>query len=180
MLTHHVYACVYSPNQGASGGTVEGGHTSHLTHQHSVFKKFKTRFEPEAGIDYSQDPNHYELRFILEYPVGQKHLGEYMRSQMALENLFCWVDVHEYRDIPTKDFRRCCAMHIYQKYMKEGAVMALGSVTDALREPIQKALENARKQPELMTKELFDPLYATCFKEMAQVHDRCSLFGQFS
>jgi hypothetical protein len=145
-----------------------------------VFKKFKTRFEPEAGIDYSQDPNHYELRFILEYPVGQKHLGEYMRSQMALENLFCWVDVHEYRDIPTKDFRRCCAMHIYQKYMKEGAVMALGSVTDALREPIQKALENARKQPELMTKELFDPLYATCFKEMAQVHDRCSLFGQFS
>jgi hypothetical protein len=44
--------------------------------------------------------------------------------------MFAWVDFHEYRDIPTKDYRRCCAVHIYQKYIKEDAVMALGFLSD--------------------------------------------------
>lgn len=39
------------------------------------------------------------------------------------ESFFAWIDIQEFRGIPTADYRRGKSMHIYQKYIKEGAVL---------------------------------------------------------
>lgn len=39
------------------------------------------------------------------------------------ESFYAWVDIQEFREIPTADYRRGKSMHIYQKYIREGAVL---------------------------------------------------------
>ena len=39
------------------------------------------------------------------------------------ESFYAWVDIQEFRGIPTADYRRGKSMHIYQKYIREGAVL---------------------------------------------------------
>jgi len=138
-----------------------------LRKQGSVFKQIKTDFDKEGNLDYNKKPDYKELRVMLEDPIGQRYFGNYTKAQHTNENMFAWVDIHEYRDIPTKDYRRCCAVHIYQKYIKDDAVMALGFMTDKLREPVDEALAKAKETHSAsITKELFDEIFELCFKEM--------------
>jgi len=138
-----------------------------LRKQPSVFKKIKTDFEKEGLLDYNKDANYKDLRMMLEDPIGQRYFGNFTKKQHTNENMFAWIDIHEYRDIPTKDYRRCCAVHIYQKYIKEGAVMALGFLTSQLRDPIKEALDKARETKSAsITVDLFDKIFQLCFKEM--------------
>lgn len=39
------------------------------------------------------------------------------------ESFYAWADIQEFRGIPTADYRRGKSMHIYQKYIREGAVL---------------------------------------------------------
>jgi len=138
-----------------------------LRKQHSVFKEIKTDFAKEGQLDYNQNPDYKALRAMLEDPIGQRYFGNFTKKQHTNENMFAWVDIHEYRDIPTKDYRRCCAVHIYQKYIKEGAVMALGFLTAKLKDPIIEALAKAKETKSAsITVELFDAVFKLCFKEM--------------
>lgn len=49
------------------------------------------------------------------------HIGfDLVKTQ---ESFYAWVDIQEFRGIPTADYRRGKSMHIYQKYIREGAVL---------------------------------------------------------
>ena len=41
----------------------------------------------------------------------------------------CWVDIQEYKTIPTENYRRSKGLHIYHKYIKEGAILDLKILT---------------------------------------------------
>lgn len=84
--------------------------------QHPAFKLEKVSFAEEDGLQFDEDhPGYLELRQILDDPIGQKYLGTFMRQMHQHEALFCWLDIHEYVSIPTRDYRRCMAKHIYEK-----------------------------------------------------------------
>mmetsp|Transcript_13869 Transcript_13869/g.44387 ORF Transcript_13869/g.44387 Transcript_13869/m.44387 type:complete len:755 (+) Transcript_13869:64-2328(+) len=86
-------------------------------------------FDAENSLVYANSPLFNELRSILSEPLGQKFLGEFAKSENSQENLFAWIDMEEYKQIPTHDFRLCVARNIFKKYIKEKAVMQLGGLS---------------------------------------------------
>jgi hypothetical protein len=42
-------------------------------------------------------------------------------------SFFAWTEIQEYRNIPTVDYQRGMAMHIYQKYIKEHAILQVSA-----------------------------------------------------
>ncbi|KAJ0412063.1 hypothetical protein ATCC90586_004609 [Pythium insidiosum] len=73
-----------------------------------------------------------ELQHLLHDPVGQKHIGAFAKKIMTAETFFCWVEIKEFRDAPSIGYRKSLAKLIYKKYIKNGAPMALGSITSDL------------------------------------------------
>jgi hypothetical protein len=80
------------------------------------------------------DKGHLELRSLLDEPIAQSIIGEYAKVKFTQESFFAWTEIQEYRHIPTADYRRCTAMHIYEKYIKKDAVCEVGSISEELRD----------------------------------------------
>ena len=72
------------------------------------FKRPTTKLEKEGTIDYTTNPDYMGLRKVLDEPVGCQYLGKFMVKNKTNTqfDLLCWVDIHEYKAIPTKDYRR--------------------------------------------------------------------------
>jgi hypothetical protein len=83
------------------------------------------KFVEEGSLPSGGDanPDHVELRTVLEDPVGQKYIGVFAKAIHTTESFFAWTEIQEYRSIPTADYRRGMAVHIYQKYIKDHAVL---------------------------------------------------------
>ncbi len=86
-------------------------------------------FEAENSLIYAASPLFNELRKVLGEPLGQKYLGEFAKLENSQENFFAWIDMEEFKSIPTPDYRLCQARNIFKKYIKEGGVMQLGMMT---------------------------------------------------
>jgi hypothetical protein len=89
------------------------------------------KFVEEGSLPSGGDvnPDHVELRTVLEDPVGQKYIGLFARAIHTTESFFAWTEIQEYRSIPTADYRRGMAVHIYQKYIKDHAVLQVITTT---------------------------------------------------
>ena len=74
------------------------------------------------------DPGHIELRTLLEDPLTQKSIGTFAKEIHTTESFFAWIEIQEYKSIPTPDYRRGMAMHIYEKYVKENAVLQVSAM----------------------------------------------------
>lgn len=72
-----------------------------------------------------------ELMEMLSEPLGQKYIGQYSKQIQTSESFFCWVEIHEYMAAPATSFRKCMATHIYEKYIRQGARMAIGGLSGA-------------------------------------------------
>jgi hypothetical protein len=83
-------------------------------------------------------PEHRELRALLDDPLGQKYVGMYAKKCHTQEAFFVWIDAQEYREIPTPDYRRGKALHIYQKYIKPNAVLEVRALRLFIWLPPQK------------------------------------------
>ena len=81
-----------------------------------------------AVNDYNK--GHLELRTLLDEPLAQAAIGEFAKSKFTQESFFAWTEIQEYRHIPTSDYRHCNILHIYEKYVKEGAVCEVGSISE--------------------------------------------------
>mmetsp|Transcript_28268 Transcript_28268/g.45557 ORF Transcript_28268/g.45557 Transcript_28268/m.45557 type:complete len:670 (+) Transcript_28268:2936-4945(+) len=134
----------------------------------------------QQSMVYQSNPLYTELRTMLNEPVGQRFLGEFAKSETSQENFFAWIDMQEFKGIPTKDFRRCVAKSIFQKYIKEGAIMQLGCMTKEIIDKYEMDIYGElRKDDEsddvLLVKpgrndlepDLFIHLQHTIFREMA-------------
>ena len=130
------------------------------------FREERSRFEMSGKINYNEDELKFDLRTMLDDPLGQRVLAKHAAKLMNRENLFCWVDIHEYHCIPTPDYRRSRAFHIYAKYLKPGGPMNVGGIEHCVIERVEKQINEARNTREPLGKELFDEIEEVCFNEL--------------
>ncbi|GBG31862.1 Protein kinase, putative [Hondaea fermentalgiana] len=83
----------------------------------------------ENSLIYVNSPLYMELRKALAEPLGQRYLANFAKAESSQENFFAWIEMEEYKRIPTRDYRRFVAKSIYQKFIKDDAVMRLGILT---------------------------------------------------
>ena len=69
---------------------------------------------------------------------------ESKKSTSTLNAFMAWVDIQEYRAIPTEDYRRSKALHIYLKYVKHNAVLKLHGISESGRVIFNKAIKRAK------------------------------------
>ncbi|GMI01769.1 hypothetical protein TrLO_g3125 [Triparma laevis f. longispina] len=131
-----------------------------------VFREERSEFEMTGKVDYNEDEFKFDLRTMLDDPMGQKMLAAHAAKLMNRENLFCWVDIHEYHSIPTLDYRRCMAFQIFAKYLKEGAPMRVGGLQNTMVEEIAEQIRKARQERHPLGKGLFDEIGEVCFNEL--------------
>ncbi|CAM9198692.1 unnamed protein product, partial [Hapterophycus canaliculatus] len=113
------------------------------------------------------DPRKLEMRAMLEDPIGQKFIGQFAKKVMTQESFYAWVDIQEFRGIPTADYQRGKSMHIYQKYIREGAVLQVGSIPAEERSKIKNIIDGAEidKAGSIST-DMFDVVQKAVFKDM--------------
>ncbi|GMI44628.1 hypothetical protein TrCOL_g207 [Triparma columacea] len=117
-------------------------------------------------VDYNEDEFKFDLRSMLDDPMGQRLLSQFSTKLMNRENLFCWIDVHEYHSIPTLDFRRCMAFQIFAKYLKPGGPMLVGGLEQHVVDAIAEKINLARTERKPLEKGLFDEVGEVCFNEL--------------
>lgn len=71
-----------------------------------------------------------ELLVVLSEPVGQRCIGSFAKDVHTLESFLCWVEIQEYKAVPSMSFRRCLATNIFKKYVRPQGNMALGGMTE--------------------------------------------------
>lgn len=125
----------------------------------------RKKFEADGTLSKNSDPGHLELRALLEEPVAQHTLGKYAREKKSLDIFMCWIDIQEYKYIPTEDYRRSKALHIYHKYIKEGAVLDVG-IDPAEKETFKEDLDKSKNDKDILKPGMFDKVQSKCFLEM--------------
>jgi Regulator of G protein signaling domain len=137
-------------------------------------RTLESKLASEIGHDIQ--PGLVELRTVLEDPQGQTSLGQFAKQRQTHEAFFAWTEIQEFRAIPTADYRRGMAMHIYQKYVKDGAVQqsAKGSRSSAARESsgndtttaAAAAAAAAALDEDSISAHLFDKVQSTVLSDM--------------
>lgn len=107
-----------------------------------------------------------ELYLLLEDPVGQKCIGAFAKKILTHESFFAWTDIQEYRAVPSSDYSRGMAIHIYHKYVKEGAVLQLGGIKTSEVDEIREQIELSKGNPDVLRKDFFDKVQYACFNDM--------------
>lgn len=97
----------------------------------------KTDYLNSISANMNVSPAEAELLVLLSEPLGQKHLGSYSKKIFTEESFYCWVEIQEFRAVPSQTYRRCIARHIYEKYIKPSAKMALGGLNEKTIKDIQ-------------------------------------------
>ncbi|GMH96890.1 hypothetical protein TrVE_jg7607 [Triparma verrucosa] len=129
--------------------------------------KLEDKFHADGSLAADDfDKGHIELRALLDEPMAQAALGEYAKSKYTQESFFAWTEIQEYRHIPTADYRRCNAMHIYEKYIKKDAVCEVGSISEEIRLEWDEKIKEFRKNKHMATEDVLDGIQHTCFTEM--------------
>jgi len=126
----------------------------------------RKKFEADGSLNKNSDPEHLELRALLDEPIAQRALGKYAKERKALDIFMCWIDVQEYKSIPTEDYRRSKALHLYHKYIKENAVLEVGGITDSDKAKYKELIDKSKTNKDVLTNDFFDAIQYKCFTEM--------------
>lgn len=126
----------------------------------------REKFEADGTLNKNSDPGHLELRAMLDEPIAQHTIGKYAKEVRALEIYMCWMDVQEFKSIPTVDYRRSKASQIYHKYIKIGGVLEVGGITQAERDEVKERIDGSKSEPLLLSPDFFDRLQSKCFLEI--------------
>ncbi len=116
----------------------------------------KRKYEEEGTLTKNMDANHLELRSLLDDPLAQHMLGAFAKETHAYESFMFWIDIQEYKSIPTEDYRRSKANHIFQKYIKPGGVLEYGGIEDGDRDKYEQALIESRTDKSVLHSQFFD------------------------
>jgi hypothetical protein len=85
---------------------------------------------------------------------------------MAQDIFMCWVDIQEYKSIPTENYRRSKALHIYHKYIKPDAILVVGDIELSERERYKQELAQSKDDPTILTVNFYDKIQTRCFLGM--------------
>ena len=126
----------------------------------------RQKYEKDGTLSKKSATEHLELRILLDETLGQQALGAFAKKCQALDIFMCWVDIQEFKAIPTIDYRRSKALHIYHKYIKPGAILEIGAVDSSEKDAIKAMLDEAKLEPASLSKNCYDHLQSKCFLEM--------------
>ncbi|CAM9745343.1 unnamed protein product, partial [Phaeothamnion confervicola] len=129
--------------------------------------ELQSKYIVDGTLPDESNPQMIELRTLLDDPIGQKYIGQFAKANMTREAFFGWIEMQEFKSIPTADYQRGKAMHIFQKYIRENAVLQIGGVTQEERERINGIIEQTRADKRVVVpSDLFRNVQMVCFKEM--------------
>lgn len=123
----------------------------------------RQKFEADGTLNKNSEPEHLELRTMLDEAIAQQAIGKYAKQTKALDIFMCWIDIQDYKTIPVESYRRSKALHIYHKYIKTDAVLQVGELDTKEREKYKADLELAKDDPSILTKAFYDRLQSKCF-----------------
>ncbi|KAG9399665.1 hypothetical protein AC1031_011479 [Aphanomyces cochlioides] len=109
-----------------------------------------------------------ELTSMLNDPVGQKHIGNFAKKILTSESFYCWIEILEFRDAPSSGYQRSVAKHIYRKYIRDGASMALGGLTREIVSLYDEKLALIDSDPTVINQDFFSPIQKLCFDDMCR------------
>ncbi|GMH92645.1 hypothetical protein TL16_g12408 [Triparma laevis f. inornata] len=126
----------------------------------------KARFIADGSLPADVSDEYVELRQILAEPVCQRYLGDFAKKQYSQEAFFGWIDIQEYRSIPTPDYRRSKLTHIYKKYIKADAILNLGSIDEEDAKLVLALVEKARTDKTALKTDTLDKIQHKIFMDM--------------
>lgn len=65
----------------------------------------RKKFESEGTLQKNSDEGHLELRMMLDEPISQNYIGKFASKIKVLDIFMCWIDIQEFRSIPTDTYR---------------------------------------------------------------------------
>lgn len=165
------------PSPGAANANKDTGKTDseiqEVSKNHSVVFKVlpseeeaRDKFEQDGTLLKNSDSGHLALRQMLDEPLSQNAIGKFASKIQVLDIFMCWVDIQEYKLIPTDSYRRSKALHIYHKYIKDDAALMVGVTSPAERSHIWTQLQNSRDFPALLSPQFYDTVQSRCFIQM--------------
>lgn len=132
------------------------------------FEEAKQKYIDDGTLTNNSERGHLELRALLDEPISQNMLGRFAKKLNSLDIFMCWVDVQEFKSIPTEDYRRSKALHIYHKYIKPNAVLQVGGLSQDEMDAYKIMLDKSKINKELLSESSFDQVQRRCFKEIYQ------------
>lgn len=126
-------------------------------------KEAREKFEADRTLTRNSEPGHLELRTMLDEAYPQSVIGKYAQEIQALDIFMCWVDIQEYKFIPTENYRRSKALHIYHKYIKPDSILQVGDIDPFEREKYKSDIDLAKDDPDKLTDKFYDKLQSRCF-----------------
>ena len=120
-------------------------------------------FHDDGSLPMNSTPQHLELRELLSHPLAQAEIGKYAKNCGASESFMCWIDIQDFKSIPTDDFRHSKALHIFHKYIKPGAILEVGNITSEEREAMKEFLTRCKYDHSLITNKFYDQIQVKCF-----------------
>lgn len=126
----------------------------------------RQKFEADGTLNKNSEPGHLELRAMLDDPIAEKTLGRFAKEKKCLDIFMCWIDCQEYKSIPTEDYRRSKALHIYHKYIKPGAVLQIGGIDPFEQEQVKEKLWDNKSGSTVLGTDFYERLQVKCFLEI--------------
>ena len=126
----------------------------------------RLKFHADGTLNKNSDPEHLELRAVLDEPLAQQLLGNYAKENKSLEIFMCWIDVQEYKSIPTDDYRRSKALHIYHKYIKVDSVLQIGGIHGEDVQYYKSQINLSKADHSILKTEFYDRVQNVCFSEI--------------
>ena len=132
------------------------------------FEEAREKYIDDGTLTTNSESGHLELRALLDEPISQNMLGRFAKKLNSLDIFMCWVDIQEFKSIPTEDYRRSKALHIYHKYIKSNAVLQIGGLSQDEMDVYKDLIEKSKASKELLTESSFNQVQRRCFNEIYQ------------
>ena len=126
----------------------------------------RQKFHKDGTLNKNSDPEQLELRAVLDEPIAQQMLGNYAKEYKSLEIFMCWIDVQEYKSIPTDDYRRSKALHIYHKYIKADSILQIGGIHGEDVQYYKNQIDLGKNDHSILKREFYDRVQNVCFIEI--------------
>ena len=126
----------------------------------------RIKFYKDGTLSKNSDTELLELRAVLDEPIAQQMLGNYAKENKSLEIFMCWVDIQEYKSIPTDDYRRSKAMHIYHKYIKVNSVLQVGGIHCDEVQNYKRQIDLSKVDNSILDSDFYDRVQNVCFSEI--------------
>lgn len=126
----------------------------------------KEQFAKDGTLNPTDsDPGRLELRTMLDNPTAQNALGKFADKNHVVD-FMCWIDIQEFKTIPTDNYRRSKALHIYHKYIDATAVLSIGGLADSERMLLKEQIDSSKLDSSILISSFYDKVQAVCFQQI--------------